>query len=70
MNRCYYLLPAGLALCWSALSWSAPAPWYWWASRIDGQRVCAQSMPTQGWVRAAGPFDNAACRPAGALLQR
>ena len=47
----------------SAAASGEPAPWYWWVSQRDGQRVCAQTMPSQGWVRAQGPFNNAQCLP-------
>ena len=53
------LLALGLATSAAA----RPAPWYWWVSQRDGQRVCAQTMPSKGWVRAPGPFNNAQCLP-------
>ena len=60
----------GLCLDWALLgtlllpAQAAPAPWYWWHSRLDSdQRVCAQFMPRQGWERGAGPFDNPHCQP-------
>lgn len=31
-----------LAMSWTSMSHAAPAPWYWWVSKVDGQRVCAQ----------------------------
>ena len=40
-----------------------PAPWYWWVSKVNGDRVCAQVMPSQGWTRGEGPFQNAQCSP-------
>ena len=40
-----------------------PAPWYWWVSKVNGGRVCAQVMPEQGWTRGDGPFTNAQCSP-------
>lgn len=40
---------------------AAPAPWYWWISKLNSSRVCAQVMPSQGWSRAEGPFTNAQC---------
>ena len=49
------LLVAGTAL-------AAPAPWYWWVSKVDGQRVCAQHMPSKGWEKAEGPFAQAGCQ--------
>ncbi|MBQ0133467.1 MAG: hypothetical protein KBT18_15185 [Comamonas sp.] len=54
---------AALLLGVAVSAWAAPAPWYWWSSRHDGQRVCAQVMPSQGWRRAEGPFNNAQCQP-------
>jgi len=54
----------------SGAAHAKPAPWYWWASKHDGQRVCAQFMPEQGWVRAEGPFNNAQCRAQGAWVPR
>ncbi|WP_370681189.1 hypothetical protein [Comamonas sp. GB3 AK4-5] len=54
---------AALALgLWGAVAQAAPAPWYWWVSKVDEQRVCAQSMPEQGWERAEGPFTRSDCQ--------
>lgn len=48
----------------AALS-AAPAPWYVWQSRLDGARVCAQTM-SGAWERIAGPYRDARCeRPGG-----
>lgn len=54
-----------MLLLWITLEGAraAPAPWYWWTSKVDGQRVCAQFMPRQGWTQAEGPFTNPQCRP-------
>lgn len=52
---------AGFLLLSSAQA--KPAPWYWWVSKVNGERVCAQVMPAQGWTRGTGPFDNAQCSP-------
>lgn len=51
-----------LAMSWMTMSHAAPAPWYWWVSKVDGRRVCAQHMPAQGWERDAGPFAQAGCK--------
>lgn len=40
-----------------------PAPWYYWRSKVDGQRVCAQVSPGPGWVRDSGPYEGAMCQP-------
>lgn len=55
-------LPMLGALLWVAAAQAAPAPWYWWVSKLDGQRVCAQHMPSSGWERAEGPFTQAGCQ--------
>jgi len=50
---------------------AAPAPWYWWHSRLDSDlRVCAQSMPSQGWERRGGPFNNPHCSTGAPAPQR
>ena len=61
---------AALALCAGAVlglslttAQAAPAPWYYWRSKIDGARVCAQVSPGPGWLRDSGPFDGPLCRP-------
>lgn len=41
---------------------AAPAPWYWWVSKLDGQRVCAQFMPSQGWEQVEGAFTRSDCQ--------
>ena len=43
-----------VALC-SGLALAAPAPWYYWRSKVDGHRVCAQVSPGLGWERDGGP---------------
>lgn len=42
-------------------TWARPAPWYWWASKMDGARVCQQTSPGHGWYRAGGPYRNGRC---------
>ena len=38
-----------------------PAPWYWWASDVDGRRICQQTSPGPGWTREPRPFKDAHC---------
>ncbi len=38
-----------------------PAPWYLWESRIDGQRICLQYPPGDGWRQIGGPFSDIRC---------
>ncbi|WP_312594198.1 hypothetical protein [Comamonas terrigena] len=60
--QAWLALPVLGALLWAAATQAAPAPWYWWVSKLDGQRVCAQHMPASGWERAEGPFTQAGCQ--------
>nr|WP_295507026.1 hypothetical protein [Accumulibacter sp.] len=48
-----------------ASSPAAPAPWYLWRSKTDGQVFCAQTSPGGGWQKAAGPYRDARCEQAG-----
>ncbi|RYF27613.1 MAG: hypothetical protein EOO33_03805 [Comamonadaceae bacterium] len=52
---------ACLLLACTAAAWSAPAPWYYWRSKIDGKRVCAQASPGPGWERYGEPYDGPGC---------
>lgn len=67
-TRCVLGCVAGWLLLVTTASTAAPAPWYWWASRSNSQRLCAQHMPSAGWMRAEGPFTNAQCQPARSSL--
>lgn len=40
---------------------AAPAPWYWWQSRVDGRHHCAQASPGAGWQRDQGPYLDLRC---------
>jgi hypothetical protein len=55
------LLVAGLVglLAWPVVA--APAPWYYWRSKRDGQRVCAQTSPGQGWERDSEAYSKPMC---------
>ncbi|WHL26409.1 hypothetical protein [Pseudomonas sp. UBA6699] len=41
---------------------AAPAPFYLWQSLVTGRYLCVPHNPGKGWVRHAGPYNNAACR--------
>jgi hypothetical protein len=51
----------GLALAWPALLNAAPAPWYQWRSKANGNMVCAQTSLGDGWAKFAGPYRDARC---------
>lgn len=55
-----WVLAAALLLGWCA-AWAAPAPWYYWRSKVDGKRVCAQASPGPGWERDGAPYDGPGC---------
>ncbi len=42
---------------------AAPAPWYYWRSKVDGARVCAQTSPGPGWERDSPPYEGPGCQP-------
>lgn len=50
-----------LALC-SGMALAAPAPWYYWRSKVDGHRICAQVSPGSGWERDSGPYEGPLCQ--------
>lgn len=47
---------------WSTAAAAEPAPWYWWVSRLDGNRVCNQTPLGEGWLQEPQPFKDARCR--------
>ncbi len=51
------------ALLLAQLAWAAPAPWYWWHSKVNGVRLCAQISPGSGWERDGGPYQGPGCAP-------
>ena len=42
---------------------AAPAPWYYWRSLVDGQRVCAQTSPGPGWEQDSAAYEGPGCQP-------
>ena len=58
-----------LALSTLATAASAgPAPWYYWRSKVDGARVCAQTAPGHGWERDSAAYDGPGCQPRRKVL--
>ncbi len=54
-----------LALLTATLSASlaaAPAHWYNWRSKLNGQLFCAQTSPGEGWEKIAQPYKNSRCQ--------
>ena len=64
MTRLMLIALLAMALPLSA----APAPFYLWQSLVTGRYLCVPHNPGKGWVRHAGPYNNAACRSHWAYL--
>lgn len=64
--RCLFALALLSPLPW--LVQAAPAPWYYWRSLVDGQRVCAQASPGQGWERDSTAYEGPGCQPRRKVL--
>lgn len=63
--------PRWLLVClalYGGLALAAPAPWYYWRSKIDGHRLCAQVSPGTGWERDGGPYEGPLCQPRRRVL--
>lgn len=54
-------LIASMLLLSSATLNAAPAPFYWWVSKVDGSRVCAQGPLGAGWERVERPYKDSRC---------
>jgi hypothetical protein len=39
-----------------------PAHWFKWQSKLNGNIICKQVSPGEGWQLHAGPFSDARCR--------
>lgn len=50
------------ASCIAGASVAQPAPWYLWASKLNGKTTCQQTSPGNGWKRVDGPFRDARCK--------
>ena len=55
-------LPILFLLLASSAAIGAPAPWYWWVSKLDGSRVCRQTGLGEGWTQEPVAFKDARCR--------
>jgi hypothetical protein len=49
------------ALAIAAASVAAPASYYQWRSKANGQLACSQTPLGDGWERASGPYRDARC---------
>lgn len=50
-----------MLMLFSTQSWAAPAAWYQWRSKLNGDLVCSQTSPGAGWEKFIGPFKDAHC---------
>lgn len=60
-----FCLWAALLMLLSPCLQAAPAPWYQWQSKRNGEIVCAQTTPGAGWQRGNIAFNNARCEGPG-----
>lgn len=51
-----------------AAAGAAPAPWYYWRSKVDGVRICAQTSPGPGWERDSEAYEGPGCQPRRKVL--
>ncbi len=63
MKRSIGLLAINLLVSFTALA--APAAWYQWKSKLNGEVWCTQTSPGDGWVQASGPYKDANCKVNG-----
>lgn len=54
-----------ISLFVSIAVWAAPAAWYQWKSKLNGEMWCTQTMPGDGWVKISGPYKDASCTTKG-----
>ena len=54
-------LIAAILLLSCTMLHAAPAPFYWWMSKVDGSRVCAQGPLGPGWQRDERPYKDSRC---------
>jgi len=40
---------------------AAPAPWFQWRSKANGNLVCSQTPLGPGWTKFTGPYRDARC---------
>ena len=58
----FFIIALGLLLTGAGAALvAAPAPWYKWRSKVDGQQVCAQTPLGPGWEKATGPYQDSHC---------
>jgi len=44
---------------------AAPAAWYKWKSKLNGEVWCTQASPGDGWIKSSGPYKDANCKVDG-----
>ena len=69
LARCLAAAAVGLTLsALGAAAGAAPAPWYYWRSKVDGVRICAQTSPGPGWERDSEAYEGPGCQPRRKVL--
>lgn len=52
---------AALIASLAAAAFAAPAAWFQWRSKLDGNLVCSQTPLGLGWEKATGPYRDSHC---------
>jgi len=63
MKQSIVLLTIGLLVSFAVLA--APAAWYKWKSKLNGEVWCTQTSPGDGWVQLTVPYKDAHCKIEG-----
>jgi len=63
IRQCMALLAASLLVSLATLA--APAAWYKWKSKLNGEVWCTQISPGDGWIKSSGPYKDANCKVDG-----
>lgn len=68
MIKNMFFVAIGLLASLSVIA--APASWYLWKSKLNGNVWCTQIPPSDGWLQISGPYKDANCTIHGHPGQR
>ena len=61
MSAARKTLAASALLLYCASLLARPAPFFWWTSKVDGARVCAQGPLGPGWQKDPRAYKDSRC---------
>jgi hypothetical protein len=50
-----------VAMLISSVAFAQGAPYYWFTSKLDGRKVCAQVMNGEGWTKGTTAYKDQNC---------